>query len=288
MGIGYISQERLAGGTVNVPHLKLKSRSGVIAAVTAVMVGLGGWAFAEGGVPLLSSPTADTATTTTSTTVAPSSPGGGTDNVAVASNTKDGRTVIAISIKIVKTDGAIVDPTNAAVAVASCSDCQTVAIALEGVLVTGSPTTFDPTNIALALNSDCNNCQTLATAYQDVVQNDTKVRITGAGRQQIADIRKDLESLRNSGLDIFAIQQRVNDAAGRFLAVLQNEVVPTGKGDKATGSTTTTSTTSTTVPSTPVSTTSTTAPPSTSTTSTTVGSPSGASSTSSTTTVAVP
>jgi hypothetical protein len=58
------------------------------------------------------------------------------------------------------------------------------------------------------------------------------VRISGEGRKEIADIRKDLESLRNSGLDIFTIRQRVNDDAGRFLAVLQNDVFPIGQGKK--------------------------------------------------------
>jgi putative peptide zinc metalloprotease protein len=227
---------------VKVPQLQWKRKSGMIVLAAAVLVGLGGWAFAEGGVPLIGSPTADT--TGPTTTAVPQTQGAATDNVAVASNTKDGRTVVAISLKIVQTDAATVDPTNAAVAVASCSDCQTVAIALEGVLVAGNPDTFDPTNVALAINADCSNCQTLATAYQDVVQNDTRVRITGAGRQEIASIRKDLESLRNSGLDIVAMQQRVNDDAGRFLAVLRNDVVPVGK---PAASTTTTSTTSTTV-----------------------------------------
>ena len=192
-----------------------------LAVVGAIVVGLAGWALAEGELPGTSSPS-DTATTVAG--------GGGanTDNVAVATNTKDGKTVIAISLKITQVASDDVDATNAAVAVASCSDCQTVAIALEGVLVIGDPSTFDPTNIALAINSECNNCQTLAAAYQDIVQNGTRVRISGEGRREIAAIRKDLESLRNSGLDIFAIQQRVNDDAGRFLAVLQNDVYPIG------------------------------------------------------------
>jgi putative peptide zinc metalloprotease protein len=189
----------------------------------------------------------------------------------VASNSTDGRNVFALSLKIVQTDASTVDATNAAVAVASCADCQTVAIALEGVLVIGNPDTFDPTNIALAINSDCTNCQTLATAYQQVVQYDTKVRITGAGRREIADIRQDLNSLRNSGLDILAIQKRVDTDAGRFLAVLQNDVVPVGKPAASTTTTTTGAPASSTTTSTTTvaSTTSTTSAPASSTTTST-------------------
>ena len=48
----------------------------------------------------------------------------------------------------------------------------------------------------------------------------------GEGRRQIAAIRKDLEDLRHSGLDTFAVQRRVDYDAGRFLEVLRTQVVP--------------------------------------------------------------
>ena len=219
---------------MRLPKLQLTRRTGAIAATTAVVVGLGGWAFAEGGVPVVSSGTSD-ASTTTST--APGSPGASTDNVAAAVNTTDGRTVYAISLKIVQTDADTIDATNAAVAVASCADCQTVAIALEGVLVIGDPTNFEPTNIALALNSGCTNCQTLASAYQYIVQNDTRVRISGAGRQEIAAVRAGLQSLRHSGLDILAVQAEVEKYAARLLYVLENEVYPIGRPPASTTTT---------------------------------------------------
>ena len=113
-----------------------------------------------------------------------------------------------------------------------------MAIALEGVLVIGEPSTFDPTNLALAINSGCTKCQTLASAYQHIVQNDTRVRISGAGRREIAAIRAELQSLRTSGLDVLTIKARVDDAAARFIRVLENEVYPIGR--PAGASTTTT------------------------------------------------
>jgi len=247
----------------------LTSRTSLIVTVTAaVVLGFAGWAIAEGGVPLVSSPASDVATDSSTSTL-PSSPGSGTDNVAIATNDRDGSTVFAISLKIVKVDSDPVDPTNAAVAVANCSDCQTVAIALEGVLVSGNPTFFDPTNVALAINGGCSNCETLAKAYQAVVQNDTKVRITGTGRQEIASIRKDLESLRTSGLDIVTIKRRVDEAAARLLDVLRNEVVPIGRPATTTttspGASTTTTVAETTTSTTAPTTTTTSAPTSTTT-----------------------
>lgn len=249
---------------MKAPHLAISRRATTLAVAAVLVLGFGSWAFAEGELPLLSSTSDPTTSTTVSTSAAADtgSPGASTDSAAVATNTVDSRTVYAISLKIVQTDSSTVDATNAAVASASCTDCQTVAISMEAVLVIGSPTTFDPTNLALAINTNCTNCQTLASAYQNIVQNNTRVRISGAGRQEIAAIRRDLESLRTSGLDIVAVQQRVNEDAGRFLAVLQNEIYPVGP-PSSTGTTTTVSTAAA-APA--ESTTTSTAPPSTTTT----------------------
>lgn len=163
----------------------------------------------------------DPATTAAST-------GNGDSNTAVASNTGDGKTVYAIRLKIVQTAKDTVDSTNAAVAAASCTDCTTVAIAFEGVLVAGSPSTFDPTNLAIAYNQDCSGCQTFADAYQQVVQSSTRVRITGEGRRKVAAIRKDLEMLRTENLSFEEIIARVKADEQAFADVLLHDCVPVG------------------------------------------------------------
>lgn len=175
-------------------------------------------------------------TTTVDATASPSagSAGGGTtsggdDNAAVAVNTKDGSTVYAVRLKVVITGADTVDSGNAAVAAASCSDCQTVAIALEGVIVTGDAEVIAPVNIALAINSGCSGCQTLAYAYQNLQTVDGKVRLTGAGREGIARLRQQLNTLRTSGLDLPAVKAEVDRIAAEFAAILRSEVVPIGR-----------------------------------------------------------
>lgn len=160
--------------------------------------------------------TADAAATTS----------GGDDNVAVAVNTRDGSTVYAVRLKVVMTGADVVDSGNAAVAVASCADCQTVAIALEGVIVTGDAEVVAPENIALAINSGCSGCQTLAYAYQNLQTADGRVRLSGDGRRSIALLRQQLNGLRRSGLDILSVEQEVDRIAGEFAAVLTSEVIP--------------------------------------------------------------
>lgn len=174
----------------------------------------------------------------TTTVEAPASPGtggttssGGDDNAAVAVNTRDGSTVYAIRLKVVilNSDPDRVDSTNAAVAAASCADCQTVAIALEGVVVTGDAEEVSPANLALAINSECSNCQTLAYAYQNLQTVDGKVRMTGDGRRRVGELRAQLSALRTSGLDILAVKAEVDRIVGAFVEILENEIVPLGR-----------------------------------------------------------
>lgn len=172
-------------------------------------------------------------TTAVDATASPAAGGsttsGGDDNVAVAVNTKDGSTVYAVRLKVVFTDADQVDAGNAAVAAASCTDCTTVAIALEGVIISGDAEVIAPENIALAINSGCTNCQTLAYAYQNVQTVDGRVRMTGAGRKRVAELRRQLHDLRTSGLDVLAVRAEVNRIAGEFAEVLRTEVVPVGE-----------------------------------------------------------
>ena len=148
----------------------------------------------------------------------------GGDNVVVAVNTKDGRFLYRVKLAIKRTNDDVVDDANAAVAVASCADCQTVAVAIEGLLVLSDPSIFTPTNLAIAMNVDCSFCSTLASAYQLAVQVGDQAHLSGAGRHAIAEIRVDLEAIRREGLTIWEIQARIDALAERLLRVLLTEV----------------------------------------------------------------
>lgn len=169
-------------------------------------------------------------TTAPDTSASPAAAGNGDNNVAAGVNTKDGKTIYALRLKIVQVTGDAVDATNAAVAVNSgCTGCSTVAIAFEGVVVVGSPSNFQPTNLALAINENCSGCTAFADAYQQVVQTSTRVRITAQGRREIARIRRDLNDLRRSDLTLDEIRARVEADELAFAAVMRSELTPVGK-----------------------------------------------------------
>jgi putative peptide zinc metalloprotease protein len=154
------------------------------------------------------------------------------DNAAIAINTKDGSSLFKFAFSIKKVAGEVVDQTNAAVAYASCDQCQTTAIAIQIVLVTGSPSVVTPTNLALALNEGCTLCETFAGAYQIVLSTGGPVRFTDEGRRRIAAIRKEIKDLRDSDLSPFELKARLDPLVDELKQVLATELVPIGRGDE--------------------------------------------------------
>ncbi len=157
---------------------------------------------------------------------APAAPALAQDNAAVAVNTKDGSSVFKLAFDISKTMQPVVESTNAAVAYASCSDCRTVAIAIQVVLVMGDVTTFTPENVAIALNQACSSCETFAAAYQIVLGIGTPVRITGQGRHQIEEIRKALRDLADANLPFDQLAAKLKELTNQLKQVLATELVP--------------------------------------------------------------
>jgi putative peptide zinc metalloprotease protein len=157
---------------------------------------------------------------------AAASAGGNKDNAAVAVNTKDGSSLFRFAFNIAKVTGSTVDSTNTAIAYASCTKCQTVAIAIQFVIVQGSPDVFVPQNVAVALNEKCSMCDTLASAYQFVIQVSGPVRLSWEGRKQMWGMVKEIKALADSGLTGPEIQAKVDAIAKRMYAVMSTQLVP--------------------------------------------------------------
>lgn len=198
-------------------------------------------------------------------------------NQAVAVNTEDGASVFRLAFSIRRIHDGVVDQTNTAVAVASCTDCQTVALALQVVLVSGDVDVVVPQNEAFALNVACAECLTYASATQLVLGVDGPTHLTSDGYRRLARVQQDLRALEAqlAELDAAALHTAVQAAKAEVLAVFTEELVeagpPPADDDEGTGTTTTTSPapSSSSTSSTTTTTTSATAPSST-TTSTTV------------------
>jgi putative peptide zinc metalloprotease protein len=179
---------------------------------------------------------------------APSAASAG-DNAAISVNTKDGTTVFKVAFAIRHVMGDVVDQTNGAVAYASCTDCAAVAIAFEIVLVEGDPSTVTPTNVAIAFNENCETCVAVAEAYQFVLGTGGLVHFDSDGNKILADIRKELHSLKKEDLTLGQLQAELDSIYARMADVLANHLVAVpGNKTGQQQTTTTTPTTTTTTP----------------------------------------
>jgi putative peptide zinc metalloprotease protein len=159
--------------------------------------------------------------------------GAGGDTAAIAINTKDGSDIFRIAFAIKRAMGDVVDNGNAAVAYASCTDCQTVAVSIQVVLMMNDPSVVTPTNLAIAINEECTLCETLASAYQAILTTDGPVRFTPAGNREIAAIRRELLAMRHAGLTIEEILGRLDGLMDRFFRVLMEEMIDAGPPSEA-------------------------------------------------------
>jgi putative peptide zinc metalloprotease protein len=152
------------------------------------------------------------------------------DTTAVAINTKDGFDLFRLAFQVRRTTADVVDTGNAAVAYASCTDCQTVALAIQVLLISGyDSSTVAPENLAIAINESCVACETLASAYQFVLTAEGMLHFTADGSRALAELRQALLGLKGSDLPVEEIQAKLDALMDDLAAVLATELVPAGE-----------------------------------------------------------
>lgn len=173
---------------------------------------------------------------------------GAQDNVAVAVNTKDGTTLFKLAFKIVRTNQDVVDDANVAFAFGSCTDCATVAVAFQAVLIFGDVSSATPVNLAWAENYECAECLAFAWAYQSVFSTGGPVHFTDEGNRRLRDLRQALKDLLRSLESLTADQAppecagladdelrtcvleiRLTELQAEFKDILATELVPAGQ-----------------------------------------------------------
>lgn len=152
------------------------------------------------------------------------------DNAAVAVNTKDGSSLFRFAFDVHHTMNEVIDETNIAIAYSSCEGCQTIAIAIQIVLVSSDPNSIVPENVAISINEECISCETMASAYQFVLGLGGPTMLDEEGREQIKEIRKAFYELakevEKEELTIAEIEAKVTTLIDRLKAVLRDHVVP--------------------------------------------------------------
>jgi putative peptide zinc metalloprotease protein len=126
----------------------------------------------------------------------------------------------------------VVDNQNAAVAYASCEECQTVATAIQIVLVFSDPQVITPENYAIALNEGCDTCETVASAYQFVFSVPEKFRFSKDAWKRIVEIREQIEELgedfEDGALTALELQAQIDALVDELETVIRDDIAAGG------------------------------------------------------------
>lgn len=161
---------------------------------------------------------------------------GSSPNRAIAVNETDGSSVFEFAFAVETVVGDTVEQENGALAYSSCDACQTVAVAIQIVLVSSADTsTIAPLNEAIAINDQCTTCTTLAVAYQFVFGNGGPVEFTKKGENQLQRVRKVLERLQErferEKLTVDEVKAALEGVRTDIQDILASELVPVEDDD---------------------------------------------------------
>lgn len=184
---------------------------------------------------------------------------GGRNEVRVVNKT-DRTLKVRGRIQLNKIPGSTATPSNLAYAYSSCTDCQTIAVALQINLISKQARTIAPQNVALAINERCTRCVTVARAIQYNIQVDNPNQEPEEVRDLIKEMNKTLQEISSDkSLTLPQAESRINAVIAQFqnlTASLSNQRDEDDKDDgKPTPTPSTTVTTTPTGTATPTSTT---------------------------------
>src|SRR5947209_5206373 len=118
---------------------------------------------------------------------------GGANNIVLVQNGTDGATLVKAHTKVVPVESDTVTSTNLAAAInTACVGCHSTAVAVQILIVVGSPSVFKPANVAAAANGGCNSCGAYAYARQHFIQVTKEAHLDGDVRHRIAELRKEI------------------------------------------------------------------------------------------------
>jgi len=110
--------------------------------------------------------------------------------------------------------------TNVALAHATCDGCRAVSLSFQVVVAGRAPASLQLGNLALASNEGCQQCESLAVAYQLVVTSDDRAWLSGRGHGQLVQLRQQLWSLARSGAPLEQVRTQADGLMGQLTAAV--------------------------------------------------------------------
>ena len=141
---------------------------------------------------------------------------GGGNNIVQVINHADGHFRMDGKVKLNQIPGPNAGPQNLAFAYSSCTDCQTMAVALEINLISTTARNIQPLNKAVAINYRCTRCVTYARAIQYDIQVDDPHQVRSDVRDLTRQMDATLKHIKSSHETFLQALDEVNTVIGEF------------------------------------------------------------------------
>jgi hypothetical protein len=205
-------------GALFIHFVKSRKHAAVASAVAIALLGVG----AVGAHDLR----ADTTTTDPTSNAGPK-------NIVQVKNFNDGTAKVEGRVQLGREPGPGIGAVNIAAGISSCTDCTTLAVALQINLFNRHASIMTPQNAAVAVNAGCTNCDTVAYAVQYNIGVDDPAQVPPRVNQLVAQMKSELAkagagntSLRDAEAEINAVIADYNDLASSLTARRDEAVAP--------------------------------------------------------------
>jgi hypothetical protein len=152
-------------------------------------------------------------------------PGGGGSNVVKVNNHSDGRFEARGRVELNRIMSPDVAPLNLADAESSCTDCQSIAVAVQVSVYRRGARSVRPQNAAVAINTRCTRCVTVARAIQYAIPVDDPMEVPRRADQLARAIDRELRSFEGihdiNQIDPLQAEARLNTVMQQFQDLLQ-------------------------------------------------------------------
>lgn len=149
--------------------------------------------------------------------------GGGGRNVVMLTNHRDGELTMRGSIQLNQLPAPRIAPENLARAYASCTDCQTLAVAMQINLIKRGTQLAAPRNAAVAINYECLRCVTVAVALQYTYSVDDPTQTPPEVRQLIRAMEAELRAISiDREVGIREAIERINAVIDQFVELAES------------------------------------------------------------------
>ena len=141
---------------------------------------------------------------------------GGGANIVQVINHADSHFRMDGKVKLNQIPGPNAGPKNEAFAYSSCTNCDTMAVALEINLISTSARNIQPLNEVVALNYHCANCMTYAWAIQYTIQVADPAQVPSDVQELMRQMNATMTHIKTSGETLTQALSEVNAVIGEF------------------------------------------------------------------------